>query len=145
VLQHRPGQLLDPLAGGAADPAAVAVAGGGQRPVGDAAGEIEDRTDLARVAPGGRRRLVDDGPRGAVALAEPVGRVAGDPAVGHPPGGGQRLRADRPGPYGRRGHRSGLDLAHLVVLALVGDRRAAARQELDQDDRLLEGVHGGGR
>jgi hypothetical protein len=70
VLQHGPGQFLDPLVGGAADPAAVAVSRGGQRPVGDASGEIEDRADVAGVAVRGRRRLVDDRPRFPVAFAE---------------------------------------------------------------------------
>src|SRR6266536_598008 len=39
VLQYGPGQFLDPLVDGTADPAAGAVTRGGQRPVGDPSGE----------------------------------------------------------------------------------------------------------
>src|SRR4051794_36186051 len=61
VLQDGAGQFLCPLVDGAADPAAITVTRGGQRPVGDAPGGVVDRADLAWIAAHSRRRFVDDG------------------------------------------------------------------------------------
>jgi hypothetical protein len=61
VVQHRGGELVDPLLDGVADPAAVLPAGSGERFGGDAAAEVVDADDLGRVPARGGRGGVDAG------------------------------------------------------------------------------------
>jgi hypothetical protein len=61
VIQDRGGELVDPLPDGAADPAAVLPAGGGERFGGDPAAEVVDVGDVRRVPARGGRGGVDAG------------------------------------------------------------------------------------
>src|SRR5690348_18037489 len=82
VLADGRGEFVDPLLDGAADPAAVLAAGGGERFGGDAAAEVVDVGDVGRVPARRGRGGVDAGARVAVGLAEPVRATRRDPAVG---------------------------------------------------------------
>jgi hypothetical protein len=82
VIQDGGGELVDPLPGRTADPAAVLAPGGGERFGGDAAAEVVDADDLRRIPARRGRGGVDAGARLAVELAQPVRASRRDPAVG---------------------------------------------------------------
>jgi hypothetical protein len=99
VVHDGGGELVGPLPGGAADPAAVLAAGGGERFGGGRTAEVVDADDLGRVPARRDCGGVDAGAGLAVELAQPVRTSRRAPAVGQP----RRLRPARATPRSRAG------------------------------------------
>ena len=137
LVEHERQQLLDPLGRRAVEEPAPACR--------EPAADVHEATDLARIASGGERGLVDR----AVARGEVAGLQVGQrrkPAVALPPDQPQHPGLERADPDGDvvRGGGAALRAADVVVLAvdLEPGSLALVPDPADDIDRLRERVDG---